>query len=372
MTWFDVDKQGLAAMLGRRKKSFVIFELVQNAWDAGASNVAINLEALGRPQAELSVEDDSPEGWADLADAFTMFKRSRRGGDADKRGRFCLGEKLVLALCHSATISTMQGTVTFDEGGRRNSQRKTNIGTTFAATIKMTRAEISECEQDAHRLIPPALCSTKFNGFRIMASKFIKTFETKLPTEIQEADGTLRRSVRVATVEAYELIPGDDTGEILEMGIPVCQADFPWRLNVLQKVPLGMDRDAVTDAFRRALQVAAVNALAETITPDEAVKPWASEAIGDARVQPEALKRVVTQRFGDKAVIAVPGDPMANATAEAQGCVVIHGGSLSADTWANMRKHSIVPTTSQAFPQPKPSFAGEAVKTCPLCKQPVA
>jgi hypothetical protein len=366
MTWFEVDKQGMAAMLERRSKSFVIFELVQNAWDSGASNVSIQLNPIeGLPLAAMEVEDDSPEGWADLSDAFTMFKRSRRGGDATKRGRFCLGEKLVLALCKDAEIITTTGGVAFNESGRRTLRQSRTVGTRFAATIRLTRDDLAEIEADAMKLIPPV--PTAFNGIALKIPAILKRFDAKLPTEVQDDDGNLRRTVRMATVEAY---PADGVGEILEMGIPVCEADFPWRLNVLQKVPLGMDRDAVTDAFRRALQVAAVNAMAGSIDPEQAAKPWASEAMGDSRIAPDAVRHLVTQRFGERAVVAVPGDPIANANAEATGCQVIHGGALSADAWANVRKHAILPTTSQAFPTPKP-VAVPSQATCPLCKQPL-
>ncbi len=366
--WFDVDKSGLAAMLERRGKSFAIFELVQNAWDSGATNVSVTLEPLpGVPFARLIVVDDSPEGFADLDDAFTMFSRSKRGSDPLKRGRFCLGEKLVLALCREARIETTTGAVEFTDKGRRRLGECRESGTRFVGEIRMTRDEFGEVEADAMRLIPPI--TTGFNGTIIERPKPLAVFETRLPTEIADAEGNLRRSMRVASVEAFA--SDDATGDILEMGIPVCSADWPWRLNVQQKVPLGMDRDSVTDAFRRALQVAAVNALAETIDEEQAAQPWACEAIGDARIAPEALQQVIKERFGDRAVIATPGDPMANAAAEAMGCTVVHGGALSADAWANMRKNQTIPTTSQSFPSPKPQNKGSAPEFCPLCKQQV-
>ena len=67
------------------------------------------------------VEDDDPEGFRDLAQSWTLFAESERKGDPTKRGRFCLGEKLVLALCSSASISSTTGTVTFDGKGRHRS-----------------------------------------------------------------------------------------------------------------------------------------------------------------------------------------------------------------------------------------------------------
>ena len=31
--WFDVDKAGLAKLMAGRPKAFIVFELLQNAWD---------------------------------------------------------------------------------------------------------------------------------------------------------------------------------------------------------------------------------------------------------------------------------------------------------------------------------------------------
>lgn len=362
--WFDVDKAGLAALLEHRGKSFAIFELVQNAWDAEPSNVSVRLEPIsGSPYATLTVEDDSAAGWADLSQAFTMFSRSRRGADPTKRGRFCLGEKLVLSLCRSAKIVSTTGTVIFGEGGRRQSKDRRERGTLFAGEIRMTRDELQQVASDMLGLIPPV--PTTFNGEQIVTPTLVKTFDVKLPTMISDDEGNLRPSVRLTTVSAY----AGEVGGILEMGTPVCAAEWPWLLDVHQKVPLGMGRDSVTDAFRRALQVAAVNELGGTLDEQQAATPWVSESIGDGRIKPGALACIVVRRFGERAVVAVPGDPVANATAEAMGSTVIHGGALSAEAWANVRKHALLPTTSQAYPTPKPLMNGETPAMCPLCKQ---
>jgi hypothetical protein len=371
--WFDVDKAGLAALLAARGKSFAVFELLQNAWDANASEVAIELRPIpSQPYATLSVADDSPEGWADLTQAFTLFSRSHRAAEPMKRGRFCLGEKLVLSLCRSAKIVTTGGSIVFDETGRQRRNECRARGTLFEGEIRMTRDELAEIEQAVAQLIPPV--PTTFNGQALARPAALKTFDARLPTILADEEGNLRPTMRQTTVVAYagETAGGSSDsggGAVLELGIPICDADWPWRLNVLQKVPLSMDRTSVTDAFRRALQVAAVNAMADTLTVEQAVSPWASEAMGDSRIQPEPLKRIITQRFGERAVVAVPGDPIANATAEANGACVIHGGALTADVWANVRKHQLIPSTSQAFPTPLPSADATAPRLCPLCKQ---
>src|SRR4051794_12093065 len=91
-----VDVQGLAKLVERRGKSFAILELVQNAWDEAAKVVTVELRYEGYNKAHLSVMDDSPDGFHDLSHAYTLFAESKKKADPEKRGRFNLGEKLVI------------------------------------------------------------------------------------------------------------------------------------------------------------------------------------------------------------------------------------------------------------------------------------
>ena len=121
--WFDVDKAGLGKQAEQQSKGRLIGELVQNALDeAGVTQIAVTLALVpGRPLADLTVEDDSPEGFRDLAHAYTLFAESYKRDNPEQRGQFNLGEKMVLAVCESASISTTKGTVVFDpdEGPHR-------------------------------------------------------------------------------------------------------------------------------------------------------------------------------------------------------------------------------------------------------------
>src|SRR4051794_20026249 len=94
--WFDVDKTGLGKQAEELGKGRLVGELVQNALDeAGVTRVEITLSPVpGRPLAELTVEDDSPEGFRSLADAYTLFAESYKRGNPEQRGQFNLGEKL--------------------------------------------------------------------------------------------------------------------------------------------------------------------------------------------------------------------------------------------------------------------------------------
>lgn len=365
--WFNVDKNGLAQQLARRPKSFAVFELIQNAWDSGTSDVVVSLTPVeGKPQAILIVEDFSNEGFIDLDHAYTMFARSSRASDPTKRGRFNLGEKMVLSLCASAEIASTTGSLIFSESGRRRSKARRDRGTKFTGWISMTRDELAQVEQDVARLIAPV--PTTFNGRTLDQPKLLKTLQAKLPTELADADGAIRRSTRVATIELYSA--DDATGEILELGIPVVEAEIGYRVNVLQKIPLNLDRDNVTPTFLKALRVAVVNAMAEQLPEDVASEPWVMDAIADSRINRDAFAEIQKKRFGDRAVVATPGDPVANAQAEANGFTVIHGGAMSAGAWANARKFESLPAASAVFPTPKPQeLAGR--KLCPACNRPM-
>jgi len=368
MSWFHVDKAGLAAILARRGKAFALFELIQNSWDSGTDRVEVYLEPVpGAALLSLRVEDWG-DGFADLEDAYTMFKPSRRASDADKRGRFSLGEKLVLALCRSARIITTSGSVVFASGqDRQLSSQRREQGTLFEAEIRMTRDELGEVGEAVRRLIPPV--PTRFNGQLLDQPAPLVTFETKLPTEIADAEGQLRRSVRLARVEVFETC---GPGELLELGIPVVETDNHYRVNVLQKIPLNSDRDNVSPAFLRAIQAALLNHVHGQLDPEQAAEPWVQEAAGDARATADAVREVLAKRFGDRALVATPNDPMANAQAEAAGFTVVPGGALSAGTWANVRKHGLLVPASKAFPTPKPEVLAERNQNlCPTCQRPL-
>ena len=94
--WFDVDKAGLAKLMAGRPKAFIVFELLQNAWDQNITEVDVTIESVpGTRNAQIAVIDDAPDGFADLRDAYTLFAESRKKANAEQRGRFNLGEKLV-------------------------------------------------------------------------------------------------------------------------------------------------------------------------------------------------------------------------------------------------------------------------------------
>ncbi len=175
--WIDVDLDGLAQILARRGKQFAVYELLQNAWDERATQVTVALEGTASGLYSLAVEDDCPEGFRDLSDAYTMYAPSYKKNDPAKRGLFNAGEKLVLALCREAKISSTKGTVVFTAAGGR--QRKPNNrarGTVFEAVVKLEPREYEEMCAAVQRVIPPV--KTLFNGKEMTPREPVHRFQT--------------------------------------------------------------------------------------------------------------------------------------------------------------------------------------------------
>jgi len=78
--WFDVDKAGLGRQAEEQGKGRLVGELIQNALDEpGVTHIDVNLAMVpGEGLADLTVEDNSEEGFKDLTHAYTLFAPSCR------------------------------------------------------------------------------------------------------------------------------------------------------------------------------------------------------------------------------------------------------------------------------------------------------
>jgi hypothetical protein len=354
--WFEIDRKGLKKVLARKGKEFVTYELIQNSWDENTTKVNVSLKRIPNTRkAELIVEDDNPEGFADLSHAFTLFAESKKKGDVQKRGRFNLGEKLVLALCETAEISSTTGTVRFTESGRSRSKSKTASGSVFKGVLHMTDAEIKRCEEAVRQLLPPHGIQTFFNGVLIPSRPILSSLTAALATEIADEEGQLRPTTRKTTVEIYDTLPGE-TATLYEMGIPVVATEDRWHINVQQKVPLNVDRDNVSPSYLAYVRAHVVEHMQSDLTQEDANAPWVKEAInryGD-ELSNDTVNRIADLRFGEKRVSYDPSDPEANKLAVSQGYMVVHGASLSKPEWNTIRRAGAILPAGQVTPSPKP------------------
>ncbi len=348
-----VDRKGLAKKLAKKPKAFLVFELLQNAWDEEITQVSVTMEMLpGRPACKITVEDDCPEGFQDLASVYTMFRDSKKAPDPTKRGRFELGEKLVLALAIDAKITSTKGTILIENEERRHTREKTEKGTIFEGTFRLNREEFDEVVKEIRQVIPPAGIRTIFNGSELPSRKPLHTFETTLQTIRVDEDGNLSPTQRKTTVEVFDVLPGE-VAHIYEMGLPVVETSDKWHYNVCQRVPVNWERNNVPPSYKKTLRVEVLNAMHDRLSKEEASSAWVADAAEDPRAVAEAVQDVVTKRFGEKSVIYDPSDPEGSKLAMSKGYTVIPGGSLSKGMWDNIHRDNIRLPAGQVTPSPK-------------------
>lgn len=361
--WFDVDARGFAKLCERRGgpgggKMALLTELIANAWDApGTTRVDVSLVPVpGAARARVVVADDAPDGFTDLSHAWTMFAESARKADPEARGRFDLGEKIALALCEQATITTTTGSVRFDERGRTASRARRDRGSEFSGVVRVSRAELAEIRIELRRLISPIEIDTVVDGTRLPTRSPLCEIEATLPTEVEDDQGVLRRSARRCRVLVYEPLPGE-VPSLYEMGIPVVETGDRWHVVVGQKIPLTMERDNVPPSYLRRIRSVVVNHMHDRLTPADAASSLVAEALADDDASPEAVRRAVTLRYGEKRAIWDPSDREANMNLVAQGYTLIHGAQLTADQWANVKRHEAALPAGRILPTRKALFS---------------
>jgi hypothetical protein len=353
--FFEVDRAGLAALQARRGKGFIVLELLQNALDEDVSEVQLELAPVpGRPLVRVRVSDDSPEGFRELAHAYTLFADTRKRADALKRGRFNLGEKLVLACCETARIETTSGTVSFDAGGRHEQpRRRRDRGSVFEGILRMTRAELTDALAQAESVLVPEGVTVTINGRALEARTPLREFDAALPTEVQGSDGAMRRSERRCRVRLLAPLAGERP-HLYELGLPVAGIPGRWHLDIGQKVPQGMERDAVSATYVRRVLTAALGVAHDLLEPEDARAEWVGESLGTGKLPAAAVESIVTGRYGELCVSADPSDPEGTKLATSRGFVVVPSGAFTSTQWEAVRTAGALKPAGQVTPSPRP------------------
>lgn len=342
--WFSVDTKGLRALQEGKPKTFILRELVQNAFDENTSECNVSITKEGR-KIKLTITDDSPEGFRDISHAYTLFADTYKRRDPEKRGKFNTGEKFVFSVCDRVELSTTKGTLVFDSDGRHSSRTKTDKGTTIAVEFTGSQEDMAEITSYAKILLVPNGIRFTVNGEQIESRKPFKTTEAELSTEY-ELNGTFRKTVRRTKLEIHEKT---DKAYLYEMGLPVCEINCQFSINVQQKVPLSTDRETVPTAYLQDVFAEVLNMTHELIEPEHASDMWVREATRDERASPEAVDSVIHKRFGEKVCIANQFDPHSIDEALSHGYKVVSGSELSKEEWANIKQAELMKSSSDLF-----------------------
>ena len=333
-SWFEIDKNGLKQIQNDKDKFFIIKELVSNSFDENISICDLSIDTNGYTnKANISIYDNSEDGFKDLKDSYTMFAPSYKKGNVKQRGRFNVGEKFALSMFEVAKIKSTSGSVLFQKNGtRKKMYDKTEKGTLFFGQIKIKKSEVQDLLLKCKNIIPPKGITFTVNGEDINRLDVYKSFSETLPTIIQDDEGNLIRSSRTTKIELFKTTEN----YIYELGIPVVETDIGFSINVDQKIPLSKDRDNVSPSYLKKLKTYILNNTSSELSEEQSKSSWVTEALENADTN--AVKDVVSSRYGDDAVVFDVTDHEANKKAFADDVNVITGGSFNSKTWDNIKR----------------------------------
>jgi hypothetical protein len=357
---FEVDSKGLRRQAMQRGLPALLKELVQNVLDEQTRNAAVTVEPTDiRGQYLIVVTDDSPDGFANLADSYTMFAESKKRGDAEKRGFMNIGEKYVIAACLWATIISTKGGYRFDveEGTRTAIKDRRPAGTEFRGVIRTNKDEVEDALNEIRRVIVPEGVTLTVNGAPVLSRTPLVevTPVPSLPTLLPNEDNVMKEVRRKPRyIRIYRPLPGEK-GTVFDQGMPVVVLGDTFDVDIGQRVPVGQDRDNLPVPFLRELRGIVTAATASLLTEEDAGRTWVREGIGSGKVEPEVVHDILVTRFGTEHIATRnPRDPEANArfiAAHPDG-VVVSGGALSKSEWAFVNEHQILRPTNFYTPTP--------------------
>jgi len=342
--WFSVDKEGLRELYANFPLHRLIVEAVQNAWDEATTLCTVDIGLDGRV-ARLVVTDDNPEGFRNIRDAYTLFGHTAKRSDPTKRGRYNLGEKLLLARASAAQIITTKGGVSFDAAGRHELTEHRERGSQITALFpKCSQKDLDTAVTFLALLYPPQGISYVVNGQDCPYVAPYKRSRCQLSTEILVTgdDGcqTMRRSNRMTDVFFYRRRDRADSAQLYEMGIPVCEIEGCFDVDVQQKIPLDKDRTMVPQPYLQDIYAELANALTDEIPVEELSRSSMRAAMEDGRTDPETAAKLFKRTFGDTAVLQ-SHDPDSDQEAARQNVPIVSSRTFGADVNGKLRQGGI-------------------------------
>lgn len=355
---FAVSESGMRELNSSREPWDLVKELIQNAWDEVPYATECRVTVEPQPDGSttlVTVEDDGP-GFSDITDAYTLMGHTGKRLDPTQRGRFNIGEKDVISVAIEAVIETAHQTVTFPRAGSRtvadNSRHK---GTVVRVLMPWGIRQSSELVDRLLKFRCTNVCRLFVNGQEVPPRPATQICEISLPTVKQDGPNQpIRTQQRRTNIHLIEPLTGSGERWLYEMGIPVQTIDCPWDVDVMQKIPMSQQRNAVGESYLNRIYAEVLNAGHQKLEQDEFGSQWVKRAIEHSEIKPQAVDATLKGRYGSGRVVFATLDGDANARAREDGYGVANPGGLSEREIEAFRKHAGVKESDKVFPTPPP------------------
>ncbi len=325
--WFEISDEGLVRRAKERPLGRLLLEAVQNAFDAGAASVSVELG----PE-ELVVIDDAPLGISDERLVYTVFL-SDKTDDPTRRGRMGRGLKELLATCDQARVETTGGTLVFGPEGRKRDPSAREQGTRLVLGRRTTEEERARAVEVLRLTIPPRGVALRVDGRQVRRPRATLGLPScDLETVALDA-GVERAVMRATSLSVYAPRKGEEP-HLFEMGVPVQRWSVPWHVDVGQRIPLNDARDSAPERFVLAVKATLLEAMLHRYLDRRDLRAdWVNDVIARWPVTTTLLDAYVSKVFPKGSVLGATAADIASLAADDRarqlGAHIVEAASLS-------------------------------------------
>ena len=350
--WFEVADAGWRRLSAARPLGRLLLEALQNAFDVGATRVAVSLE----PD-ELVVEDDGDVGIADERLVYTIFL-SDKSDDPTRRGRMGRGLKELIAGMDRARVETVGTTILFGDEGRQSSGNDRDKGTKLTLKRAFGTEELARARRMLRLCIPPKGTSLRVDGRLVRRPRSILALGSVHLETVVLAEGVERAAMGSTTLSVYTPRRGEEP-HLFEMGLPVETWNLPWHVDVGQRVPLGEGRDSVPNRFKLAVKAALLEAMLHNyLDKNDLRADWVHEVLASWPLPPPLLDAYVSRVFPRGSVLG--GTSRANDRARQLGAHIVDAASISHGAYVALNR--VLETSDDYVRRRSSEFGGEDVE----------
>jgi hypothetical protein len=347
--WFSVSADGLSQ---HYKKTFTARELLANAFDEEADTITFTITkaktAKFPSQFLIRIIDNDKDGFENIEDMFTLFRRTKKVDNTKIRGRFNHGEKGVLSLCNRAVLTSTRGTVKFNPSGKRtiNTSITTEIGSDLKFWIDLDADELKYLRNYITIVKIP-------KGIKVIYCEKTYTYEEpkfQINIRLQTWKSDQKKPYYKNTeVHIYPKIKG--VSYIYELGIPIQTINYPFSVDIRQKIPLDTKRNSVKSTYLEDLygQLANNDFVIDEIDEDDMGESYVAITLSSKEISGESARKLVEKKMGsDQIMISNPFDQKSNERARESGYTLVQSRDIPKATREAIKSVG-VKTTSEVF-----------------------